>query len=402
MKVAYFDCFAGASGDMILGACLDAGLDISRLREEIEKLGLGNYHLDAKRVTKKGVAGTQAMVSINQDHHGHHHRHLSHIKEIINSSTLDEIVKDRSVAVFTRLAEAEAQVHNCDLESVHFHEVGAMDAIIDVVGAVAGLQILGIEKCLCSPVHLGSGTVECAHGVLPVPAPATALLVKGIPVYATEVKGELLTPTGAAILGTMCTGFGPMPPMVIERIGYGAGTADPSIPNLLRIAIGESTCDHTGLESEQLAVIETNVDDMSPQIYEHVMEKALGMGALDAFFTPVQMKKNRPGTLITVTCKTGEVSRFAEFLIKETTSIGIRYRIENRLKAKRELRTVETPWGPIRVKYAAIGEQVVNTSPEYEDCKKAAIEHEVPLKQVMEAVRSMVIEKETPARSVSS
>jgi uncharacterized protein (TIGR00299 family) protein len=389
MKIAYFDCFAGASGDMILGALLDAGLDLGKLQTEISKLGLEKCGVDAADVVKKGISGTRAVVTIDQEHHGHHHRHLSHIREIIRSSSLDAAVKDRSLSIFTRLAETEARVHACDVESVHFHEVGAVDAIIDVVGAVAGIHLLGIEECHCSPIHLGSGTITCTHGVLPVPAPATALLVQGLPVYATDVVGELLTPTGAAILSTLCAGFGPMPPMVMERIGYGAGMSDPPIPNLLRIAIGEAARGQGAFEADQLAVIETNVDDMSPQVYEHVMEKALGMGALDVFMTSVQMKKNRPGTMVTVTCKPEEIYRFAELLMTETTSIGIRWRIENRLKAKRELKRVETPWGAIRVKFASIGEKIVNVSPEYDDCKKAAVENGVPLKQVMDMVRKL-------------
>ncbi len=388
MKRAYFDCFAGASGDMILGAMLDAGLNLEKLQTEISKLGL-DCGVDAVDVVKKGLSGTRAVITIDQEYHGHHHRHLSQIRKIICSSTLEQVVKDRSISIFTRLAEAEARVHNCDVESVHFHEVGAVDAIIDVVGAVAGLHLLGIEECYCSPIHLGFGTISCAHGVIPVPAPATALLVKGLPVYTTEVRGELLTSTGAAILATMCAGFGPMPPMVIESIGYGAGVSDPSIPNLLRIAIGEAEPGQGDFEADQVAVIETNVDDMLPQIYGHVMEKVLQMGALDVFLTPVQMKKNRPGTMLTVACKPEEMIRFAEFLMVETTSIGIRWRVENRLKAKRDLKTVETPWGPIHVKYASIGEKIVNASPEYDDCKKAAVENRVPLRQVMETVRKL-------------
>ncbi len=389
MRVAYFDCFAGAAGDMILGALLDAGLPLVKLQEEIAKLGLDNYSIESSRVVKKGISGTQALITINQSHHEHHHRHFSHIREIIGSSALDEAVKEKSISVFKRLASAEAHVHGTDIENVHFHEVGAMDAIIDVVGSVAGLNILGIEKISCSPIHVGSGTVTCAHGVLPVPAPATAMLVKGKPVYATDVKGELLTPTGAALLTTLCSDFGPMPGMTIEAIGYGAGTSEPEIPNLLRVSIGQATDEKAGFASDQMAVIETNIDDMTPQIYDYLIEKTLGMGALDIFLTPVQMKKNRPGTLISIICDPSEVSRFAELLITETTSIGLRWRIENRLKAKREINAIETPYGKIRAKYAAIGEKTVNISPEYEDCKEAARKHGVPLKNVLEAARKL-------------
>ncbi len=389
MKIAYFDCFAGASGDMILGALLDAGLPLEQLQAEVAKLAIEKCGVDAERILKKGISGTRALVSIDQAYHGHHHRHLSHIKEIILSSALDPVVKDRSVSIFTRLAEVEAHVHNVDVEEVHFHEVGAVDTIIDVVGAVAGFHLLGIEKLFCSPLHLGSGTVTCSHGMLPVPAPATALLVQGKPVYATEVKGELLTPTGAAILTTLCSGFGPMPPMCIERIGYGAGTLDPGIPNLLRISIGNTSCEPADFDEDHVAVIETNVDDMSPQIFGYVMEKVLEMGAKDVFLTPSQMKKNRPGTLMTIICGLAEVKRFSEFLITETTSIGLRWRMENRLKADREVKTIDTSWGPIRVKYATLGNRIVNVSPEYDDCKNVADKHGVPLKQVMEMVREL-------------
>ena len=247
MKIAFFDCFAGASGDMILGALLDAGLEIDYLRKEIAKLHLSHYELDVEKVSKQGIGGSRALVIIDQDHHGHHHRHLSHIQDIIDGSDLDGVVKNNSLRIFQRLAEAEARVHRTRPESVHFHEVGAMDAIIDVVGGVIGITALGIEKIYCSPLHLGSGTIGCAHGTLPVPAPATAELVKGKPIYSTGIKGELLTPTGAAILTTLASGFGPMPPMILDQLGYGAGTADPGIPNLLRVAIGEAGDRENGL-----------------------------------------------------------------------------------------------------------------------------------------------------------
>ena len=238
MKIAYFDCFSGASGDMILGSLLDAGLPIEHLREQIEKLGLSHYDISFKKIVKKGIGGIQALISIDQKHH-HHHRSLSHIKGIINKSGLPRTVKEKSCAIFQRLAEAEARVHRSDVEHVHFHEVGAMDAIIDVVGSVIGFHALGIEKIFSSPLHVGSGTVECAHGILPVPAPATAELIKGRPVYSTGVEGELLTPTGAAILTTLSSEFGPIPFMSIESTGYGAGSLDTDVPNLLRVLIGK-------------------------------------------------------------------------------------------------------------------------------------------------------------------
>ena len=243
MQIAYFDCFAGASGDMILGSLMDAGLELDQLKAELAKLHLTHYDLQMKKVVKKGIGGCQALVVVDEDHHHQHHRHLADIKNIIAQSDLEDSIRQRSIAIFTRLAEAEAKVHRTGIEQIHFHEVGAMDAIIDVVGAVAGIAALGIQKIFCSPLHLGSGTVECAHGTLPIPAPATAELVKGKPVYSTGVLGELLTPTGAAILTTLASDFGPIPAMSVEKIGYGAGTSDPAIPNLLRVMIGQTAGD---------------------------------------------------------------------------------------------------------------------------------------------------------------
>ncbi|MDM8543504.1 nickel pincer cofactor biosynthesis protein LarC [Desulfococcaceae bacterium HSG9] len=389
MKIAYFDCFAGASGDMILGALMDAGLPADTLKTELDKLGLTHYDLQLKKVLKRGIGGSQAVVIVDEDHHGHHHRHLSHIREIISTSTLDEAVKAESIRIFQRLAEAEAKVHRTSIEKIHFHEVGAMDAIIDVVGAVAGFAALGIQKICCSPMHLGTGTVKCAHGVLPVPAPATAELVKGFPVYSTGVEGELLTPTGAAILTTLASTFGPMPPMSVQKIGYGAGTTDPSLPNFLRVSIGAAPEDIADCEIEHAAVIETNIDDMNPQIYDHVIAKILEMGAMDIYLTPVQMKKNRSGTLLTVICDPQAVNKFADFLLRETTTIGMRWRIENRLKAIRLIKKLDTRFGPVRFKYARLGNETVNITPEYDDCKRIALENKIPLKEVMAELNSL-------------
>jgi uncharacterized protein (TIGR00299 family) protein len=387
MKIAYFDCFAGASGDMILGALMDAGLSPETLKTELAKLDLTHYDLELKKVVKRGLGGSQAVVIVDQEHH-HHHRHLSHIEEIIKTSTLDELVKQKSVQIFRRLAEAEAKVHRTTIENIHFHEVGAMDAIIDVVGAVAGLKAMGIQKIYCSPLHLGTGTVECAHGTLPVPAPATAELVKGFPVYSTGVPGELLTPTGAAILTTLASDFGPMPAMSVECLGYGAGTADPPIPNLLRVSIGETAENVADCEMEQVAVIETNIDDMNPQMYDYLIQKILKMGAMDIYLSPVQMKKNRAGTLLTIICQPQRVDEFSDFLLRETTTIGLRWRIDNRIKAHRTIQAIKTQYGPINFKVAKIGHRTINVAPEYEDCKRAALESGIPLKQVMEDVRA--------------
>jgi uncharacterized protein (TIGR00299 family) protein len=334
MKVAYFDCFAGASGDMILGSLIDAGLDVEQLKKELGKLYLTHYDLGAKKVIKKGIGGTQAVVTVDEDHHGHHHHHLSHIEEIIDKSALETPVKQKGVKIFRRLAEAEAKVHRTTIEHIHFHEVGAMDAIIDVMGAVAGLAALGIERVDCSPLHVGTGTVECSHGTLPVPAPATVELIKGKPIYSTGVKGELLTPTGAAILTTVSSNFGPMPDMTLEKIGYGAGTSEPAIPNLLRVVIGEARDELEGYHMERVAVVETNTDEMNPGGCDNLIQKILDMGALDVFLAPVQIKKNRTGTLLTVICLPEMVGKFSDFLLRETATKGLRWRMDNGIQAQ--------------------------------------------------------------------
>jgi uncharacterized protein (TIGR00299 family) protein len=383
MKIAYFDCFSGASGDMILGALLDAGLPLAHLKQELAKLGLAHYDLQKTAVVKNGISGSQALVTVEQDHHHHHHRHLADITAIIEKSDLASLVKSDSLRIFKRLAEAEAKVHNTSVENIHFHEVGAMDAIIDVVGGVIGLHALGIETIICSALHVGSGTVECAHGTLPVPAPATAELIRGKPVYATGIQGELLTPTGAAILTTLADDFGPLPPMTVQAIGHGAGTADRSIANMLRVFIGTTAQPDKSFQVEQTVTIETTIDDMNPQIYDYLIEKILQMGALDIFFTPVQMKKNRNGTLVTILCRPEMVTAFSEFLFRETTTIGLRWRLDNRFTLQRQIVNVETRFGAIPCKTAIHGEEMINVTPEYDACKRVAVEQKVPLKTVL-------------------
>ena len=271
MRIAYFDCFAGASGDMILGALLDAGLELGRLQKELSKLGLPGFSLSERQVLKNGLGGTQAIVEINETSSGHHHhRHLTDIKEIINNSSLDNTVKENSLIIFTRLAEAEAKVHRTGIENIHFHEVGAWDAIVDIVGAVVGLKILGIDRLYCSPIHLGSGMISCSHGILPVPAPATAELIKGKPAFSTEVTGELLTPTGAAILTTLATAHGPMSPMVSQRVGYGAGKAELTLPNLLRLTIGEAEALEDRIVTKIFELIDSKQEDLAPEIYNYL------------------------------------------------------------------------------------------------------------------------------------
>lgn len=387
MRVAYFDCFSGASGDMILGSLMDAGLDIGVLRHELSKLGLTHYDLQAEPVIKCGVSGTRALVLIDQSHHSEHHRHLKEIREILEQSGLDDAIKEQALAIFLRLAEAEATVHGKSVDEIHFHEVGAMDAIIDVVGAVAGLRALGVERVYCSPMHVGSGTVEAAHGTLPVPAPATAELIKGRPSFSTGVEAELLTPTGAAILTVLAREFGPMPPMVPEMIGYGAGRADLTIPNLLRVFVGDAQDVSAGRETFSIAVIETTIDDMNPQIYDYLFQKVLEAGALDASLAHVQMKKNRPGVLLAVICPIERVQALAQIIMTETTTIGVRWRIDRTVKASIFPGKVDTAYGPVKVKVARVGDRMVHVTPEYEDCKLLAQQHNVPLKRVMDEAR---------------
>lgn len=387
MKVAYFDCFAGASGDMILGSLMDVGLDLAVLQGELAKLHLSHYELGVTKVVKRGIGGSQALVRIEHDHHHHHHRHLSDIVRIIQDSYLDEPVKRRSIEIFTRLAQAEALVHRTSIDTIHFHEVGAMDAIIDVVGSCAGLAALGVEKVYCSPLHVGTGTVECAHGTLPVPAPATAELIKGKPAYSTGVQGELLTPTGAAILTTVAEDFGPMPMLAVEHVGYGAGTSDFPIPNLLRVIMGQAPDEVPEYLMERVAVAETTIDDMNPQVYDYLMEKLLQNGAFDVFLVPVHMKKNRPAIQIKVLCPVEMMGTVSDFLLRETTTIGVRWRTDDRIKADRSIRELRTMYGPIACKIARVGDRVVNVAPEYDQCKRVAREQNIPLTEVMDAAR---------------
>ncbi len=391
MRIAYFDCFAGASGDMILGALLDAGLPLEHLRRELAKMGLSHYDVDKTDVVKNGISGSQALVNVEQDHHHHHHRRLADIAEIIEKSTLAPAIKKDSLRIFRRLAEAEANVHNTSPEHIHFHEVGAIDAIIDVVGGVIGLHVLGIDAVVCSPLHVGTGTIDCAHGTLPVPAPATAELIRGKPIYASGVQGELLTPTGAAILTTLAGEFGPLPGMKVECIGHGGGTADRSIANILRVFIGSFLESDHSFPVEQTATIETTIDDMNPQIYDYLIEKVLQMGALDIFCTTVQMKKNRRGTLVTILCRPEMVTSLSELLFRETTTLGLRWRLDNRFALARNFITAKTRFGEISCKAASNGDELVNVMPEYEECKRVAIEQNVPLKTVLEEVRAQAL-----------
>ena len=387
MEIAYFDCFAGASGDMILGALVDAGLELGILKSELAKIPLNSYSLTAKRVEKRGIQGTKVTVTVDQGCHRHPQRSLFDIQEMIHGSSLTSEVKQRSNEVFKRLADAEARAHGLSVQQVHFHEVGAVDAIVDVIGSVVGLSLLGVKSIYCSPLHLGAGVVECDHGMLPVPAPATAELIKGKPVFSTGIQGELLTPTGAAIITTLATSFGHMPYMKPSRVGYGAGTRDLPIPNLLRILIGEGIDKSLIPESDCIAVLTTNIDDMNPQIYDYVMQGLFQRGALDVFLAPIQMKKNRPGSLVTVLCQPEHVQLLSEFLMRETTTIGLRWHLEQRIKALRSVIAVRTKFGEVRIKIIRSFEESPHITPEYDDCRLIAQQTGLPLKEVLEEVR---------------
>jgi len=385
MKTLYFDCFAGASGDMILGALIGVGVDPQALTTQLALLNVSGYEVKFEAVDRSGISAMRAHVRVAPEHS---HRHLKDILKIIFESSLSDSVKDRAKQIFSRLAEAEAKIHNIPVEKIHFHEVGALDAIIDVVGACIGFELLGIERFVCSELHVGSGMVEMAHGRFPIPPPAVAELLKNAPVYASDIKGELVTPTGAAIISTVCSEFGPLPRMTVQSTGYGAGSREyPNFPNVLRLIVGEDA-DSEVHGVERLIIVETNIDDMSPQLYGHVMEQALSRGALDCYFTPVQMKKNRPGVLVSILCRPSDRDEMCELLLAETTTLGVRYYEVMRRALERETRSVETGFGSIDVKVARLNGRVVKEMPEYEQCRRAAEKANVPLQVVEQAARA--------------
>ena len=382
MRTAYFDCFSGISGDMTLGALIDAGLSLKELKSHLSKLPIDNYDITAKKVKKNGIAATKVDVIVKARQK---ERRLSDIKKIINNSRLDKTIKEKTISVFKRLARAEAKVHKTSINAVHFHEVGAIDAIVDIVGAVIGLHLLGIENICASPINIGSGYIKSAHGILPVPGPATAELLKGLPVYSTDTKMELTTPTGAAIISTLSKDFGPMPRMDIKAIGYGAGTFNsPDMPNLLRIFVGEMK---NPAKEENTILLETNIDDMNPQIYEYVMDKLFASGALDVYLTPIIMKKGRPAAMLSVLSKRDNVKKLSDIIFRETTSIGLRVQEIGRIKAEREIKEIKTKYGNARVKIAFDGKEILGITPEYEDCKRIAVKKGIPLKKVIEEIK---------------
>lgn len=379
--MAYFDCFNGAGGDMIVASLLDAGVDPDELRAGLSALNVDGYELSMERVTKQGFAATRFAVALDESA-SQPHRHLKDILAIIAAASLPVSVADRAARIFENLAEAEAKVHGTSIEKVHFHEVGAVDAILDVVGAVLSLHLLGVRRVICSPLPTGSGTIMCDHGVMPVPAPATAELLKGVPLAKTDEVGELLTPTAAAVLTTLADEFSALPAMTIDALGYGAGTRDGQHrPNLLRVMIGRAEAEG---EADAIAVLETNLDDVPPELVAHAMDRLLEEGALDVYALPIYMKKSRNGILLTVMCDFVRVSSLERIIFEETGTFGIRRHDVSRVKLRRRHESVETPFGTIRVK---VGERsgVTTTSPEFEDCKAAARKHGAAVRDVMAA-----------------
>lgn len=393
MRTAYFQCFSGISGDMILGSLVDAGLDFDELLEELDKLNISEYYLENKKVTKNNITGTKIDVVVKEKEK---HRKLQDILDIIKRSTLPDLVKIKSEAVFTKLAAAEAAVHNTTKGEVHFHEVGSLDAVIDVVGAVSGLELMGIEKIYSSPLHVGTGFTECSHGVIPIPSPAAVELLKGIPVYSQGIEKELVTPTGAAVISTLCDGFGSMPDMTVELTGYGAGSWELEIPNLLRLMIGRqhnfNLQESRFLESDNVnqapaVMIEANIDDMSPEFYDYILNKLFSLQVHDVFLKNLQMKKNRPGTMLCVLTDSSSIEDVLDVIFKETTTIGVRTYNVTKHMLPYEVKLVNTEYGIIKVKVAYLDSNVVTAAPEYEDCCRAAKKSGFPVKTIYDSAK---------------
>jgi pyridinium-3,5-bisthiocarboxylic acid mononucleotide nickel chelatase len=423
MRIAYLDCFSGISGDMFLGALLDAGVPFELFKKIAAELNVGAT-LQLSRVDRAGISAAKLDVVVNGEkdlpreeywadrhaqgehshcdkddrlqHHGSYHaRGLSEILRLIKNSTISEHAKQIAGDIFRALGAAEAKVHNVGSEDVHFHEIGAADAIVDIVCAAVGAEALGVEQFIASPLNVGGGTVACAHGVLPVPAPATLELLQGAPIYSGAIQKELVTPTGAAIVKVLVSSFGPRPMMTTQKIGYGAGARDLSgHPNVLRISVGQAqSATSAGLAEEEIAILEANLDDLNPQLIGYIVDLALAEGARDAFTTPVQMKKNRPGTLLTVLAKPEHEEKLRALLFRESSTLGVRTRHEKRYALPRHHEAVITRWGEVRMKVASLNGAVSQYAPEYEDCRCIAVEHHVPLKTVMQEAIRLYLER---------
>lgn len=380
MKIAYLDCLSGISGDMTLGALVDVGVPLEAMQAGIASLGLPDCHLESEEVHRKGFRATKVHVRHEPEHA---HRHLHHITDMIDSSSLSDPQKDLAKQIFTRLGKAEAHVHGTTLRKVHFHEVGAVDSIADIVGAAIGWDLLGADRIVCSAIPTGHGTIMIAHGRTSVPAPATAELLKGIPISPSPVEAELTTPTGAAIVATLADDFGALPAMAIEQIGCGAGDKDfKEQGNILRLIVGQST---GAGETDQVCVLETNLDDVSGEVVAHCTEQLMAGGALDVFTTAIQMKKNRPGTLLTILCEPAQKSSLEAILFRETGTLGIRRRLTERTKLQREAHSVDTSWGVVKGKLATLPDGKRSFAPEYEACRTIAETHNVAVREVFQA-----------------
>jgi len=394
MRIAYLNCFSGISGDMIIGALIDAGLKKERLEQELNKLNLSGYRLEVKKVVKKGISATNVKVIIEEEGIA---RKLKDIVNIIDKSTLNASDKKQIKKIFYKIGKSEAQIHQKDIESVHFHEVGGMDSIIDITSAVVGLRLLGIKEVYASALPLGHGFVKCAHGSIPVPAPATLELLKGVPVYDGGVNSEMVTPTGAGIVTSYVKKFEKRPLMEVKRIGYGAGEKDFAIPNLLRITIGEIAVKNESILGDYIRdeaiLVETNIDDMNPEIYDFIIEKLLSQGALDVYLTPIQMKKNRPAHILSLIAYENDLKKLLVILFDESTTMGVRIREVKRLKLMHKSIIADTEYGKVRTKVAIYKGEVKNIAPEYEDCRKIAGKHKVPLKSIYDEAKEVAREK---------
>jgi uncharacterized protein (TIGR00299 family) protein len=388
MRLLYFDCFSGISGDMTLGALLDAGLPFDELKRALGSLAMPGYDIGHRKVMRAGISATQFIVNEHDaprtpEERAHKHRHLPAIFKLIDGAALSPSGRDRAKQMFQRLAHAEAEIHQMPIDKVHLHEVGALDSIIDIVGSVFALEWFGADRVVSSPINVGGGMADTAHGKFPVPAPATVRILGGAPIYAGEIQKELTTPTGALIASTYASSFGPLPAMTIDKIGYGAGSRDfPSTPNVLRVLIGEEAEQTAGTQGPRVSVIECEIDDMNPQLFGVAMDRLYAAGALEVFYVPVQMKKNRPGTLVTVICPPEKRAALSDVIFRETTTIGLRHYEVERECLKREIVNVETPVGVVRFKVAWRDGRVINAVPEFDDCARLAAASNLSVKDV--------------------
>lgn len=383
MRILYFDCFSGISGDMIIGALLDLGLNINFLKKELKKLNLKNYKIEAKKIVKMGISATKFDVIIPNKNHDE--RDLKEINKIIGNSKLGNEIKNKIKKIFYKIAVAESKIHNQPIDKLHFHEIGAIDTIIDVAGAVIGFKKLGIEKIYCSGLNVGTGFVEFSHGKFPVPAPAAAEILKNVPIYNNNIEAELVTPTGAAIITSLASKFGAMPAMKAEKIGYGAGAKDLEQPNVLRIFLGE--LDESN--NEEINVIEANIDNMNPEIYPYVIGMLMENGALDAYLTSIIMKKGRPAIKLTALAGIKDTDKLCSIIFDETTTIGVRIYPAARKKLDREIKTIKSKHGDIRIKVSKLNGRIKNSMPEYYDCVKIAKKHKIPLKDVYDEIKKL-------------